>query len=68
MRQTQASWEGSTRAAIRAFSWARRRQDGRSTRESARGGNPMGKILLVVSEMSTKIAEHQCEDTAFANF
>lgn len=37
----------------------------RSSRGSARPGKPMDKILDVVSQMSTKMAENQCEDTAF---
>ncbi|PIO11307.1 hypothetical protein AB205_0159930, partial [Aquarana catesbeiana] len=37
----------------------------RSSRGSARPVKPMDKILDVVSQMSTKIAENQCEDTAF---
>ncbi|PIO40039.1 hypothetical protein AB205_0072200 [Aquarana catesbeiana] len=37
----------------------------RSSRGSARAGKPMDKILDVVSQMSTKMTENQCEDTAF---
>ncbi|PIO27795.1 hypothetical protein AB205_0025280 [Aquarana catesbeiana] len=37
----------------------------RSSRGSARLVKPMDKILDVVSQMSTKMAESQCEDTAF---
>ncbi|PIO22831.1 hypothetical protein AB205_0168130 [Aquarana catesbeiana] len=37
----------------------------RSSRGSAKAGTPMYKILDVVSQMSTKMAENQCEDTAF---
>ncbi|PIO25421.1 hypothetical protein AB205_0027950 [Aquarana catesbeiana] len=37
----------------------------RSTRGSARAGKSMDQILHVVSEMSTKMADNQCEDTAF---
>ncbi|PIO40263.1 hypothetical protein AB205_0003270 [Aquarana catesbeiana] len=37
----------------------------RSSRGSARPGKPMDKILDVVSQMSTKMVENQCEDTAF---
>ncbi|PIO32689.1 hypothetical protein AB205_0112840 [Aquarana catesbeiana] len=37
----------------------------RSSRGSARPVKPMHKILDVVSQVSTKMAENQCEDTAF---
>ncbi|PIO11399.1 hypothetical protein AB205_0063330 [Aquarana catesbeiana] len=37
----------------------------RSSLGSARPVKPMDKILDVVSQMSTKMAENQCEDTAF---
>ncbi|PIO14438.1 hypothetical protein AB205_0146610 [Aquarana catesbeiana] len=37
----------------------------RSSRGRSRAGKPMDKILPVFSQMSTKMAEKQCEDTAF---